>query len=82
MKTTLNTAQLLLALVCSVALLAGCQVAGPSNAPDEINSTAADLSTLDIYQAKADEAVVFYKRADGNYDGWGLHLWDTLQIRI
>ena len=21
-------------------------------------------------------AVIHYRRADGNYDGWGLHLWD------
>ena len=24
----------------------------------------------------ADTALVHYRRADGNYDGWGLHVWD------
>lgn len=35
-----------------------------------------------LYSPAANEAVIYYKRADGNYDGWGLHLWDPDDGRV
>ncbi|WP_139158957.1 pullulanase-type alpha-1,6-glucosidase [Vibrio sonorensis] len=29
-----------------------------------------------LYQAGEDEVVLYYKREDNNYQGWGLHLWN------
>ncbi len=79
MKPTLMLRGIAIALTSSVFLLSGCQVTDSSPAirsEAAAATTAVDISALDIYQAKANEAVIFYKRADGNYDGWGLHLWD------
>lgn len=62
----------------TVLLLNGCQLVSSTtgNDSDPAASAGQDLSSMDIYQASSDEAVVFYKREDGQYDGWGLHLWD------
>jgi len=53
-----------------VGLLAGWLLVGAGQ------TLAAAPSTDAPYQAQPNEAVIFYKRADANYDGWGLHLWD------
>ena len=34
-------------------------------------------STPDKPAPEYTEAVIHYKRADGNYDGWGLHIWNN-----
>ncbi|MFQ3231622.1 MAG: pullulanase, partial [Reinekea sp.] len=63
-------------------LLVGCQtqVVNSSDTEQRSQQTIATQSTSDtidnIYQAKPNEAVIYYKRNDNNYDGWGLHLWD------
>ncbi|WP_320822788.1 pullulanase-type alpha-1,6-glucosidase [Reinekea sp.] len=51
-------------------LLTSCLMVGAGQ------TLAAAQSTDALYQAKPNEAVIFYKRADANYAGWGLHLWD------
>lgn len=65
------------ALTCAVMVTTSCQVTPTSeNASAQESTNTKDLSALDIYQAAPNEAVIFYKRNDGNYEGWGLHLWD------
>ena len=79
MKSTRLANGVLAALVCSSFLLSSCKVAGTSSETAQGTSpttSTTDFAALDIYQAKPNEAVIFYKRLDGNYDGWGLHLWD------
>ena len=39
-------------------------------------AAASDASVDELYQAQPNEAVIYYKRADGQYQDWGLHLWD------
>lgn len=78
MKRNHLTYGVVASLTSAVLLISGCQlVPTPSQGSTSASSVASvDLTELDIYQAKPDEAVIFYKRADGQYDGWGLHLWD------
>jgi len=35
-----------------------------------------------LYNPAPDEAVIYYKRTDSQYDGWGLHLWDPDDGRV
>ncbi|MDF2153956.1 alpha-amylase [Vibrio sp. CAU 1672] len=42
--------------------------------PDSVDLTAAGAN---VAAPRYSEALVYYKRADGNYDGWGLHLWNN-----
>ncbi|NOH85379.1 alpha-amylase, partial [Vibrio sp. 03-59-1] len=42
--------------------------------PDSIDLTPAGSSTSSPTYS---EALIYYKRKDSNYDGWGLHLWDN-----
>ncbi|MFY0665061.1 MAG: pullulanase-type alpha-1,6-glucosidase [Natronospirillum sp.] len=38
---------------------------------------ATDLPRISgLYEPYPNEAVIYYNRADGDYEGWGLHLWD------
>ena len=79
MKSTRLANGVLAALVCSSFLLSSCKVAGTSSETAQGTSpttSTTDFAALDIYQAKPNEAVIFYKRLDGDYEGWGLHLWD------
>ncbi len=79
MKCTRLTFRVLTAMVISVFALSSCQIAATtteSKVTESTTSANSDLTSLDIYQAKANEAVIFYKRLDGDYEGWGLHLWD------
>jgi len=41
-----------------------------------VQTLAVEHSAEALYQAAPNEALIFYKRADANYEGWGLHLWD------
>jgi pullulanase len=53
--------------LCSLlAFMAGCSGDGDGNATtDSI-----------LVEPAANQAVIYYKRADGDYNGWGLHLWE------
>jgi len=78
MKRTLLACTVLGAVTCTSLLISGCQI-GTTEKHDSstpVATAAADLSEMDIYQAKPSEAVIFYKRVAGDYEGWGLHLWD------
>jgi len=84
-------------LLCLMAALAGCNTSSPSdggtgggNTNDDDNNQGGDGTTAPlpepIYQPKANETVIYYKRNDhlGDdgrvdktaYQGWGLHLWE------
>ena len=51
-------------------IMAGC------NSNDDDNDQPSP--TPPVPGLKDDQVAIFYKRADGNYEGWGLHLWDNL----
>lgn len=63
-------------VIAAALAVSGCQVTPSSQSAAMQTAVSADLTQMDIYQAAANEAVIFYKRADGDYEGWGLHLWD------
>ena len=78
-------------LLCLMAMLSGCNTNAPSGGdtdndndlPDNENPTTLPEP---IYEPKANEAVIYYKRNDhlgddgrvdkAAYQGWGLHLWE------
>lgn len=46
-------------------------------APEVLNSAGtACVADESLIEARADQAVIYYKREDGVYSDWGLHLWD------
>ncbi|WP_203140726.1 pullulanase-type alpha-1,6-glucosidase [Marinobacter mangrovi] len=63
-----------LPLVLAFALaagLTGCKT-------DQGNDGSSDGDTTEpLIDPGANEAVLYYKRPDATYDGWGLHLWNT-----
>lgn len=44
-------------------------------AVEEVEADAGVKMIPGLYTAAADEAVIYYKRADNDYTDWGLHLW-------
>ncbi|WP_436521690.1 pullulanase-type alpha-1,6-glucosidase [Actinoplanes sp. HUAS TT8] len=41
-----------------------------------------DLSPPAAVEPSVDEAVIHYRRPDGDYDGWGLHCWEGVPSKI
>jgi hypothetical protein len=87
MKTLLN---ILTALaVALVAAPAQAQtVPAPAAAPpgpEEFNKSlapgAARPGVADVQTLPAGMVALHYHRADGNYDGWGLHSWESFQAK-
>lgn len=60
----------LLIAALAVFVIAGCTSTSEQEASAEVNTNIPGL-----YTPAADEAVIYYKRADGEYADWGLHLW-------
>ncbi|MGM0774321.1 MAG: pullulanase-type alpha-1,6-glucosidase [Pseudomonadota bacterium] len=54
--------------------LAGCN-SGSSSSSDTDNSGGGGDSTA-LLEPGENEAILYYKRPEGEYDGWGLHLWN------
>lgn len=89
-------------LFCLMAALAGCNTPSPSDGDDGSgnNNDNNDQGNGDttaplpepIYQPKANEAVIYYKRNDhlgddgrvdkSAYQGWGLHLWEDDRVSV
>jgi len=63
-----------LALAFSLAL-AGCNSGSDSAAPDDGTGGGGQTDTL--LEPGENEALLYYKRPDENYSGWGLHLWNN-----
>ncbi|MFC4260008.1 pullulanase-type alpha-1,6-glucosidase [Marinobacter lacisalsi] len=63
----MNPLQLMAGIILATIVLTGC----PENNPEEV---ADDDGLIDPHDQ---QAVLYYKRADGDYDDWGLHLWNT-----
>lgn len=53
--------------------LAGCN-SGSSSTADPDDSGSGDSTSL--LEPGDNEAILYYKRPEGDYDGWGLHLWN------
>ena len=60
------------ALALSLALV-GCN-SGSSNSSSDADDSGSDTNAL--LEPGENEAIVYYKRPEGDYDGWGLHLWN------
>lgn len=83
---------LLIGLLCISAMLAGCNTTPDNDNDDQLgNDDSGQVGEEPelpdpIYQPKANEAVIYYKRSDhladdgrvnkDAYQGWGLHLWE------
>ena len=88
MKTILNTLSALMLAAFAVPALAQQTVGAPppaqqpsgsfdkSLAPGADRPGAGDVQTL-----PAGMVALHYHRADGNYDGWGLHTWESFQSK-
>ncbi|MDL0429927.1 pullulanase-type alpha-1,6-glucosidase [Marinobacter sp. TBZ242] len=61
------------ALALSLALV-GCNSGNSSSPSDTDDSSSGDSSAL--LEPGENEAILYYKRPDADYDGWGLHLWN------
>ena len=60
-------------IVLTLALaLTGCNSGSSSDSPANGGNTGAD----GLLEPGANEALLYYKRPDASYDGWGLHLWN------
>ncbi|WP_028866148.1 pullulanase-associated domain-containing protein [Psychromonas aquimarina] len=62
--------RLLIAAVAAFAI-AGCT----STSDDGAAAVEANTNIPGLYTPGPTEAVIYYKREDGEYEGWGLHLW-------
>ncbi len=61
-------------LLCLIlALTVGCSSSSNDNDDDDTTPPPSG----DLFEPTESQAVVYYKRLDGNYEGWGLHLWDA-----
>lgn len=62
-----------------VAALTAVTLAGCATSPVVDTDVQQEVITVThiagLYNPSATEAVIYYKRADGVYDDWGLHLW-------
>ena len=87
MKLSASRALKLSAIVIAVGLIACTPTskkkpAAPlsCSAPQVLNSAAtaciSATSSDDLIAIDADQAIIYYKRNAGDYDNWGLHLWD------
>ncbi|KPP99018.1 pullulanase-type alpha-1,6-glucosidase [Marinobacter sp. HL-58] len=54
--------------------LTGCNSGSSSSSPDNDDAGSEDSTTL--LEPGENEAILYYKRPEGDYDGWGLHLWN------
>ncbi|GBO90066.1 pullulanase-type alpha-1,6-glucosidase [Marinobacter salsuginis] len=63
-----------LALAFSL-VLAGCNSGSDNPAPDD--GTGGGGQTDALLEPGENEALLYYKRPDENYSGWGLHLWNN-----
>ncbi len=72
MKRTLPHSLFWQILGCLVlaALLAGCGGSSSGSSNNGSSNTGSDS-----FQPAANQAVIYFKRSDGDYTGWGLHLW-------
>ncbi|WP_336366813.1 pullulanase-type alpha-1,6-glucosidase [Marinobacter sp. C2H3] len=64
-----------LALTISLTL-AGCNSGGGTATTDTRASPPDTPQAESLLEPGPDEALLYYKRPDGQYDGWGLHLWN------
>ncbi len=55
-------------------VLVGCN-SGSSNSPSDPDDSGGGDSTA-LLEPGENEAILYYKRPEGDYDGWGLHLWN------
>ncbi len=59
-----------------IAAIAAFAIAGCTSTSDEgAEAVEANTNITGLYTPAPTEAVIYYKRADGQYDNWGLHLW-------
>ncbi|MFL1453365.1 pullulanase-type alpha-1,6-glucosidase [Marinobacter sp. GN3S48] len=61
------------ALVLSLALV-GCNNDSSNSSPDSGDSEGGNSTAL--LEPGENEAILYYKRPEGDYSGWGLHLWN------
>ncbi|MGF2685155.1 pullulanase-type alpha-1,6-glucosidase [Marinobacter sp. DUT-3] len=61
------------ALVFSLALV-GCNNDSSNSSPDSGDSEGGNSTAL--LEPGENEAILYYKRPEGDYSGWGLHLWN------
>ncbi|MDX1553521.1 MAG: pullulanase-associated domain-containing protein, partial [Marinobacter sp.] len=54
-------------------VLVGCN-SGSSNSSSDTDDSGGDTNAL--LEPGENEAILYYKRPEGDYDGWGLHLWN------
>ena len=65
--------RLLGGLIFSLALtLAGCNSDSGSDSPD----SGGEPPSNELLEPGPNEALLYYKRLDADYAGWGLHLWN------
>jgi len=54
-------------------ILTGCNTENDPNSPDKDNG---NKQSEELLEPGDNEALLYYKRTDENYSGWGLHLWN------
>jgi hypothetical protein len=85
MKTILNTLAALAVAAFAVPASAQQTVGAPPPAPqpsgsfDKSLSPSANVPMGNVQTLPAGMVALHYHRADGSYDGWGLHSWESFQ---
>jgi len=64
-----------------IAAIAAFAIVGCTTTSDEGGAVEANTNIPGLYMPGPSEAVIYYKRIDGQYDDWGLHLWSGDTIR-
>jgi len=87
MKTILSTLVAVALSALAAPALAQQTVGAPPSAPqtpESFNrslSPTADRPAGDVQTLPEGMVALHYRRADGNYDGWGLHAWESFQSK-